>query len=214
MNNLLLRFISSAVLVLILFLSFKYSIYIFLLLIFVSFLSLIEFNRLFKIIFTKNKFYYFLSIFLSLLYLVFFSLSIIFHLNYSNNNFTLYFLLVLCISTDIGGYIFGKIIGGKKITKISPNKTYSGLLGSFILAIIFGYSFNKFYNDLIFFELNIFIIIVLISLISQIGDLLISFLKRKSGLKDTGFILPGHGGILDRIDGMLLALPIGIIIIF
>ena len=113
MNNLFKRFITSAILVLILFLSFKQSIYIFLLLIFVSYLALIEFNTLFKIIFSKKKFYYFFSILLSLFYLVFFSLSIIFCLNSSNNNFTLFFLLVLCISTDIGGYFFGKLIGGK-----------------------------------------------------------------------------------------------------
>ena len=122
-------------------------------------------------------------------------------------------LLIICISTDIGGYLFGKLIGGKKITKISPNKTYSGLIGSLIFAIIFGYIFSKFSNNLFNIELNIFIFIIFISLISQIGDLIISLIKRKAGLKDTGFILPGHGGILDRLDGMMLALPIGILFI-
>ena len=122
------------------------------------------------------------------------------------------FLILICICTDIGGFIFGKIIGGKKFTKISPNKTYAGIIGSFIIPLIFGYLYNAIYSEILVLKINIFLLIIFISFISQCGDLMISFFKRKAKIKDTGSILPGHGGILDRIDGMLLALPIGVIL--
>ena len=125
---------------------------------------------------------------------------------------TLIFLILICILTDIGGFIFGKLIGGKKLTKISPNKTYSGMLGAIIFSLLFGYLFYYQVNILIL-DINIFIFIIIISLISQLGDLMVSFLKRKAKMKDTGSILPGHGGILDRIDGILLAIPVGIFLI-
>ena len=125
---------------------------------------------------------------------------------------TLIFLILICILTDIGGFIFGKLIGGKKLTKISPNKTYSGMFGAIIFSLLFGYLFYYQVNILIL-DINIFVFIIIISLISQLGDLMVSFLKRKAKMKDTGSILPGHGGILDRIDGILLAIPVGIFLI-
>ena len=125
---------------------------------------------------------------------------------------TLIFLILICILTDIGGFIFGKLIGGKKLTKISPNKTYSGMLGAIIFSLLFGYLFYYQVNILIL-DINIFVFIIIISLISQLGDLMVSFLKRKAKMKDTGSILPGHGGILDRIDGILFAIPVGIFLI-
>ena len=117
------------------------------------------------------------------------------------------YVVSICFFTDIGGYVFGKIIGGKKLSKISPNKTISGTVGSFIFSIfplIIVLSFN--YLDL---EPNLVNIIfcLLISLISQLGDLFISFIKRKAEIKDTGNFLPGHGGALDRIDGIIFAVP-------
>jgi phosphatidate cytidylyltransferase len=123
------------------------------------------------------------------------------------------FIISICISTDIGGYIFGKLFKGPKLTKISPNKTYSGMLGSFFLAIVTSFFFvSKF--DLSYinnhdFNENMFFLLftLLISLVSQIGDLIISFFKRYSKIKDTGKIFPGHGGILDRIDGMIFVFP-------
>ena len=133
--------------------------------------------------------------------------------NNINDIFSIIFLLLICSSTDIGGFVFGKIIGGKRLTKISPNKTYSGVLGSFLFALLFGFSFFNFLNEYLFFKINIFIIIIIISAISQLGDLIISFLKRKAKFKDTGNILPGHGGILDRIDGIVFAVPLGLLII-
>ena len=135
--------------------------------------------------------------------------------NYENGLTIFLLIILICISTDIGGYLFGKILKGPKLTKISPNKTYSGVVGSFLLSII-SYSifieylshFNL--NKNIVFPTNIFdyILIILISAISQIGDLTISYFKRKSNIKNTGKLLPGHGGILDRIDGIVFVFPI------
>ena len=121
-------------------------------------------------------------------------------------NFFLY-VISICFFTDIGGYVFGKIIGGKKLTKISPNKTISGTIGSFIFCMIpLILVLNLNYLDLELNFNNIFFCFF-ISLISQIGDLFISYLKRKAKIKDTGQILPGHGGVLDRVDGMIFAVP-------
>ena len=117
------------------------------------------------------------------------------------------YLICICFFTDIGGYVFGKTIGGKKLTTISPNKTISGTVGSFIFSIIplILFTYLDYYN--LEFNLNNFIFCLSISLISQIGDLFISYIKRKANIKDTGKILPGHGGILDRVDGIIFALP-------
>ena len=118
-------------------------------------------------------------------------------------------ILLICISTDIGGYIFGKLFKGPKLTKISPKKTYSGVIGGYLLSII---SLNLFFNSSYYLypqemTLNIFLLILLISTVSQLGDISISYFKRLSKIKDTGKIIPGHGGILDRIDGMIFVFP-------
>jgi len=128
------------------------------------------------------------------------------------------FIILICIFTDIGGYVFGKVFKGPKLTKISPNKTYSGLLGSFIFPVIVSLIYNKYYTLTgtyfssklpgVNFELNFLIFILFISMISQLGDLIISFFKRKAKVKDTGNLLPGHGGLLDRIDGLIFVIPI------
>ncbi len=120
------------------------------------------------------------------------------------------FIMVVCIFTDIGGYLFGKIFKGPKLTKISPNKTYAGVLGSFVLSLIAGLIYINYFSKKEVTDtdhLFIFLIILFISLISQIGDLIISFFKRKAKLKDTGKIIPGHGGLLDRIDGLIFVFP-------
>jgi len=112
----------------------------------------------------------------------------------------------------MGGYIFGKILKGPKITKISPNKTYAGVLGGFLCSIIFLYStiyLGKYIINInLIFNLENILWILFISLISQIGDLIISYFKRQSNIKDTGNLIPGHGGILDRIDGMVFVFPV------
>ena len=127
-----------------------------------------------------------------------------------------YFLLItlICVSTDLGSYIFGNIFQGPKLTKISPKKTYSGMIGGYLLSIIFtnfflNNSFNNSFNEL---TGNIFIIVILVSTVSQIGDIIISYFKRMSKIKDTGKIIPGHGGLLDRVDGMIFAFPFSYLI--
>ena len=122
------------------------------------------------------------------------------------------FILLICASSDIGGYIFGKTIGGIKLTKISPNKTISGSIGSFIFSILPLFLFNfKNYLDLSLSLKNILFCLI-ISLSCQLGDLVISYFKRLNKIKDTGNILPGHGGLLDRIDGIIFAIPIAFIL--
>ena len=117
------------------------------------------------------------------------------------------FILSICFFSDIGGYIIGKLIGGKKLTKISPNKTISGSIGSFsfsIFPLLLFYNYNQYEY---FFSTNNLLFCLIISLVCQLGDLFISYLKRKAKIKNTGFLLPGHGGFLDRVDGIIFAVP-------
>ena len=117
------------------------------------------------------------------------------------------YVISICFFTDIGGYIFGKTFGGKRLSKISPNKTITGTIGSFIFSVIpLIIIFNTNYLDLEF-NINNILFSLLVSLVSQLGDLFISYLKRKAEVKDTGRILPGHGGVLDRVDGIIFAVP-------
>ena len=145
--------------------------------------------------------------FLGIIFL-FFSFYTAFELGKNYKDFL--FIITICIFTDIGGYIFGKIFKGPKLTKISPKKTYAGVFGGFLLALTGGfvcwhylYSGQKLPDE----ELIIFFIILFVSMISQVGDLIISYFKRNAKIKDTGKILPGHGGLLDRIDGMIFVFP-------
>ena len=118
--------------------------------------------------------------------------------------------ILISIMSDVGGMVIGRIFKGKKLTKISPNKTISGSIGSFIFSLFLIPLFIKHLDN---YDLVVIILFtLLISLTSQIGDLLISLLKRKAKVKDTSDLLPGHGGILDRIDGIIFALPLGILI--
>ena len=121
------------------------------------------------------------------------------------------FISIICVSTDVGGYTFGKLFKGPKLTKLSPNKTYAGMFGGYILSLIaLSFSFQYFKLELsiewLFFTL-------LVSSVSQLGDIIISYFKRLSKIKDTGKIIPGHGGLLDRVDGMIFAFPFAYIII-
>ena len=118
-------------------------------------------------------------------------------------------VLCICICSDVGGYVFGKTIGGKKLTKISPNKTLSGSIGSFIFSTlpIFLFYFQNYISINFYFSLKNILFCLIISLVCQLGDLFISYFKRLNKVKDTGSILPGHGGLLDRIDGIIFAIP-------
>ncbi len=157
-----------------------------------------------------NNWKYFFVQFIGLVYLLIF-LGTSIALRGNNSESIAFFIIVLCIciSSDIGGYVFGKLIGGKKLTKISPNKTISGSLGSFIFSILPALLFNlQNYIGVSFKSLSVNIALCLIiSLVCQLGDLLISYFKRLNKVKDTGTILPGHGGLLDRIDGLIFAIP-------
>ena len=139
------------------------------------------------------------------IFLVFCHLSYEIHRSESPKFFL--YVISICFFTDIGGYVFGKIIGGKKLSKISPNKTIAGTVGSFIFSIIPLIIVLNFNYINLEFNLSNIMFCLLISLISQIGDLFISFIKRKAKIKDTGNLLPGHGGILDRVDGIIFAVP-------
>ena len=146
--------------------------------------------------------------FLGIIFL-FFSFYTAFYFRENENYKDFLFIITICIFTDIGGYSFGKMFKGPKLTKISPKKTYAGVFGSFLLPLIVGLVVYEYeYTDQISDKGLYFLIIILfISFISQIGDLIISYFKRNAKLKDTGKILPGHGGLLDRIDGIIFVFP-------
>ena len=212
MSELQKRIITSFFLIVALYLSLINKSLLFVALFSITFVIIYEFSNIFFKIFKKNKFFNFIAISITHVYLIYFALTIWLFLNSNINDNKILFLFIISISiaTDIGGYVFGKTFKGKKITKISPNKTYSGMAGSFILSLLTSLIFVNKVN----LSDNIFILTILLSLISQIGDLFISYLKRKANVKDTGKFLPGHGGLLDRIDGILITLPVGLILIF
>ena len=159
---------------------------------------------------SKNKSYYFFGfLYLTISIFTVYELRI----NSTNEFWTLLIIASICILTDIGGFIFGKVFKGPKLTKYSPNKTYSGLVGSYLLPLIFVPFISFFYLKYDFKSFNFIIFIILVSSASQIGDIFISYFKRLSNIKDTGKIIPGHGGVLDRIDGMLFAFPLSYFVI-
>ena len=156
----------------------------------------------------KNIIKKYLSYILSFLYLLY--AGLIFY--YVGLDTSLFILLAsTCVCSDIGGYIFGKIIGGKKLTKISPNKTISGSIGSFVFSITIFNLIIYLYGDIHNFKIEILIwnliIPLILSLINQLGDLFVSYFKRKAGIKNTSKLIPGHGGVLDRFDGIIFAIP-------
>ena len=157
---------------------------------------------------SKNKPYNILGfIFLILSFYSIYKLRI----NEANDYWFLLFVTIICVSTDIGGYIFGKLFKGPKLTKFSPNKTYFGMMGGFLLSLIFTSILSN-YTLGQRLSINWFLFVILISAISQFGDITVSYFKRLSNKKDTGKIIPGHGGLLDRIDGMIFAFPFSYII--
>ena len=212
-SNIKKRILTSILLISLLIGMFYYSYIMIVSLIIIAIISWIEFYALISKIIKKNilkdKFFRFLYKTLSLFYLsglVYLILAI--ESEYFNLKIYLLYSVLVAIMSDIGGLVFGKIFKGKKLTKISPNKTISGSIGSFIFSILL---IPFFFKSLIDHNLlNIFLITIIVSLISQLGDLFISYLKRKAKVKDTSDLLPGHGGVLDRIDGIIFAIPLGI----
>ena len=206
------RLISSILLIPVCFLLIVEGSILFNLFLFLCFiLTILEWNKM-----SKKKNYLTISgyVFLSISFISVYLLRNFFD---EQKSFILFlFVIVICISTDVGGYIFGKILKGPRLTRISPNKTISGMIGSYILSIIstifFIYIYKEFFELTLQFNIQIFILTILISSISQIGDILISYFKRLSKIKNSGNLIPGHGGILDRIDGMLFAFPFSFLI--
>ena len=212
-SNIKKRILTSILLILLLIGMFYYSYIMIVSLIIIAIISWIEFYALISKILKKNilkdRFLRFIYKTLSLFYLsglVYLIFAI--ESDYSELKIYLLYSVLVAIMSDIGGLVCGKIFKGKKLTKISPNKTISGAIGSFIFSIFLIPIFYKTYIDQNL--LKILLITVIISLTSQLGDLLISLLKRKAKVKDTSDLLPGHGGFLDRIDGIIFAIPLGI----
>ncbi len=208
------RTISSIFLMGLIFLSALINDYIFLSILFVVIIfSWIEWIKIIEKIRLK-KIYYLIHIILFLIYLL---MAFIISFNvFLIDKYFFMTILMICIFSDIGGYVFGKTFKGKKLTKISPNKTISGSIGSFILSYIGFFVIYFYFNDLLFVRLEIVVLVFtpfFISFVCQLGDLFISYFKRKAKIKNTGNIIPGHGGLLDRIDGAIFALPIGFIIL-
>ena len=179
-------------------------------LLFICFISYFEWSNINKKYFSKNPKKYLLIKFFGVLYLSLVFISSIF-IRGSSYESIIFFITVIfiCIFSDIGGYTFGKTFGGKKLTKLSPKKTISGSIGSFLLSITPLIFFNSqdyidFYLDFSFINI---LLCLIISLFCQAGDLFISFFKRLNKVKNSGKILPGHGGVLDRIDGLIFVLP-------
>ena len=204
-SELLKRFISSIILLpIIFFIIIKGSILFYFLLLLAFTISVYEWHQM-----SKNKSYYLYGfIFLIISFLCIYKLRI----NPDNDFLKLIIVTIICILTDIGGYIFGKFFKGPKLTKYSPNKTYSGVIGGYLLSlslIIFFINFEIFNGE---YLLRFTLFVFLVSTVSQFGDICVSYFKRISKIKDTGNIIPGHGGLLDRIDGMIFAYPFSYLI--
>ena len=205
-SNLKKRIFTSIGLFFLILLIFKFNLVLIYCLILIGVLSILEFLQITKKIFRNNLGLILINkIFILYIFLfcyLFFILS-----NQLNWKLIIYILLLGCVASDIGGFIFGKTFKGPKLTKTSPNKTYAGALGSiFLTMLIMATLFNLIMTQ---FTFKILLIGLIVSIAGQLGDLFFSLLKRKAKINDTGNILPGHGGILDRIDGILIGMPVG-----
>ncbi|WP_075506660.1 phosphatidate cytidylyltransferase [Candidatus Pelagibacter communis] len=202
------RLFSSILLIpIIIFIIMKGSIYFNFFLIICFMLACFEWYKM-----SKKKLYQYIGI----LFLIFSFSSVFLLRNNLNDEYDFFlFVIFICISTDVGGYVIGKLFKGPKLTKLSPNKTYSGAIGSYLFSFLFLYvsvilNFFDFLNNNSLFNISLFILFI--SSISQIGDITVSYFKRKSKIKNSGKIIPGHGGILDRIDGMIFVFPFSYVI--
>jgi phosphatidate cytidylyltransferase len=212
------RIITSILLFILLILMSFYTYLLIVSLIIIGIIAWIEFYALISKIYKKRNYkniaLRFIFKAISLLYLSYVVFIIILSkLNLPDFYILIIYIILISVMTDIGGLVVGKFFKGKKLTKISPNKTISGSVGSFVFSLFlipFFFEYLSSYMNLSFFE--IVLITLSISLISQLGDLFISLMKRKANVKNTSDLLPGHGGILDRIDGIIFAIPLGILL--
>ena len=215
-NELKKRIFTSIILLSLLTVMYFYSFIMIVTILIMTIIIWIEFYALISKIIRGNRyqdqFLRYISKSASLLYLsIFVYFIFIIESNYTDLKIYLLYSVLVAILSDIGGLVFGKTFKGKKLSKISPNKTISGSVGSFVSSMIL---IPIFYNKLIAYDLLTFLVLtIIISLISQIGDLFISLLKRKAKVKDTSDLLPGHGGLLDRLDGIIFAAPSGVLLL-
>lgn len=202
------RFFTSFFLLYLTYLIFTYDLISVYCLIVLGIVSIVEFLQITSKLF-KKKLTYLIVNFIFAAYIFIFCILFFIFLNFLHLKFILLCLLAACVASDIGGFIFGKFFKGPKLSKISPKKTISGSFGSFLLSIII--TSILFYYFIESINLRIIVVSIITSLFSQLGDLFFSFIKRKVKIKDTGNFLPGHGGVLDRLDGILLGVPMGFI---
>lgn len=210
LKNLKKRINTSLFLFILVLLIFSFDFMLIYFLIVLGVLSILEFIEISKKAF-KNKISCISSNIFFMTYILIFCLIFVYFSSNILSKYITFILLLGCVASDIGGFVFGKMFNGPKLTKISPNKTYAGALGSIVLTMLV-------VNILSFYFLNILniktlILALSVSIFCQLGDLLFSLLKRKANLKDTGNFLPGHGGVLDRIDGILVGLPLSFLTI-
>ena len=204
------RVYTSLILFILIFLIINSNFALMFVLIILGLYSILEFFAISKKIFI-NKYHQLIFNCIFTIYIFSYCFMFFFFSNFIQLKIILFSLLIGCVFSDIGGFVFGKIFKGPKLTKISPNKTISGAFGSliftcFIICLIFYFYTNA-------FDYKVLAIGIVTSITCQIGDLFFSFLKRKAKIKDTGNFLPGHGGVLDRVDGILVGIPIGYIIL-
>ena len=201
-SNLKKRIFTSCILLFLVFLIFKFNIILVYSLLILGVFSILEFLNINRKIFKKKFFKYFINL-IFIFYVFLFSSFLIYFFNFFQLKILIFIILCGCISSDIGGYIAGNILKGPKLTKISPKKTITGAVGSIFILFFHLTGVSNF---------NIILIATITSISCQLGDLMFSFLKRKARVKDTGNFFPGHGGVLDRLDGILLGVPVGIIV--
>ena len=207
-NNLKLRILTSTILFFLIYLIYSFNYILVYSLIILGVLSLLEFINISNKIIKKKLYLYIFNI-IFVFYIFIFCIFFFIFSNILQLKIILFAILIGCIFSDVGGFVFGKIFKGSKLTKISPKKTRSGAYGSLIFTCLALSSFVFYFTN--HFNFKIIIISTITSIACQLGDLFFSFLKRKANLKDTGNFLPGHGGVLDRLDGILLGVPIGFI---
>ena len=205
------RVYTSLFLLIMVYLIFTLKIFLVYSLIVLGVIALLEFHNLINKIFKRNIFIFFFNFFF-ITYMFFFCFLFLVFSDLIHLKILILIILLGCISSDIGGYIIGNFLKGPKLTKISPNKTISGAIGSIVFTYLTIMSLTFYYTNTV--NLSILFLSIGISIACQIGDLIFSYMKRKAKIKDTSNFLPGHGGILDRLDSILFGLPTGLLLFF